>query len=202
MANRKSKKDFINKERNKHESITEIENTISGINNKYLKSILESFFSDNEFTKKFYECPAARSHHHNYIGGLLEHTVDVLRVCKTVYNNFKDIDRDFLYTGAILHDIGKVESYDYDLVKIEYSKKGNLLDHIIISYDMVKEKINDLEIPDNISIKLLHIILSHHGQVSNGWGSPVDPKIPEAVALHYADNLDAKVKIILQNRDI
>jgi 3'-5' exoribonuclease len=168
--------------------------------NPYLKDLLQAFFCDPGFTQEFSTAPSAKIYHHNYQGGLLEHTVEVLEICKTACQIFPQLDKDLLYTGAILHDVGKLKAYDYDLLSIDISNEGKMLDHLFISADMVKEKINsmDMDMPDNLQMQLLHLILSHHGEVRNGWGSPVDPKIPEAVALHHADNLDAKVKGLLQ----
>ncbi len=94
--------------------------------------------------------------------------------------------------------MGKIKAYDYDSVKIEMSKDSILLDHLYLSAEMVKEKMSSLNFPDELSHKVLHLILSHHGDVKLGWGSSVDPKLPEAVALHYADHLDAKVKKMFQ----
>jgi 3'-5' exoribonuclease len=126
--------------------------------------------------------------------------VGVLLICKKTCEIFPQLDADLLYAGAILHDIGKLKTYDYDILSIDISNQGQLLDHLFISCDMVKERIRDdvIEMPDDLETNLLHILLSHHGDVQNGWGSPVSPKTPEAVALHHADNLDAKVQGMIQ----
>ncbi|GAB4317542.1 MAG: HD domain-containing protein [Methanobacteriaceae archaeon] len=179
----------------------EIEETIDQINDKNLKNLLQNFFKDSDFTSKFYNSPSAKFHHHNYIAGLLEHTVGVLKLCKQICEYYPELDADLLYTGAILHDVGKLEAYSYNRYAtcITLSEEGELLDHIFISCDMVNQRLKILEMPLKLKNKLLHLILSHHGEVKNGWGSPVSPQIPEAVALHHADNLDAKVKGMLQN---
>lgn len=179
--------------------LKEIHITIQEMENNYLKSLLESFFNDDLFIDEFCNAPSAKIYHHNYLGGLLEHSVEVLIICRTVCELFPQLNSDLLYTAAILHDVGKIRNYDYDLTFIDISNEGKLLDHLFISCDMVKEKMKLLGTPENIQLQLLHLILSHHGEVKNGWGSPVNPKTPEAVALHYADNLDAKVKGIIQN---
>ena len=188
-------------EKDQKELIEEIIRTIKCIKNIHLKNLLRAFFCDSDFAQEFSTAPSAKIYHHNYVGGLLEHTVEVLQLCKTACQIFPEMDQDLLYTGAILHDVGKLKAYDYDLISIDISSEGKLLDHLFISADMVKEKINSLdeEMPENLQTQLLHLVLSHHGEVRNGWGSPVDPKTPEAVALHYADNLDAKVKGLIQN---
>jgi 3'-5' exoribonuclease len=193
--------DFIRtSDKDQKELFEEIISTIKGIENIHLKNLLRAFFCDPEFTQEFSTAPSAKIYHHNYVGGLLEHTVEVLQLCKTVFQIFPELDQDLLYTGAILHDVGKLRAYDYDLISIDISNEGKMLDHLFISADMVKEKISSLdeEMPENLQTQLLHLVLSHHGEVRNGWGSPVDPKTPEAVALHYADNLDAKVKGLIQ----
>ena len=93
-----------------------------------------------------------------------------------------------------------MRAYDYDLLKIEMSTNGRLMGHLYMSCELVKEKMKDLDFPDELSSKLLHLILSHHGDISMGWGSTISPKLPEAVALHYADNLDARVKEMFQKK--
>lgn len=191
--------DFIRTSSNDQDQLrNEIRSTIKKISNPELKNLLKTFFCDDQFTERFFQCPAAKIHHHNYLGGLLDHTVEVLRLCKTILDLFPDLDSDLLCTGALLHDIGKIRAYDYDQVKIEMSPQGLSLGHMYLSAEMVKEKINDLDISDELSDSLLHLILSHHGKVAMGWGSVIDPKTPEAVALHYADNLDARVKEMFQ----
>ncbi|MFA0832569.1 MAG: 3'-5' exoribonuclease YhaM family protein [Methanobacterium formicicum] len=193
--------DFIRtSDKDQKELMEKIISTIKGIENVHLKNLLRAFFCDLDFAQEFSTAPSAKIYHHNYVGGLLEHTVEVLQLCKTVCQIFPEVDPDLLYTGAILHDVGKLKAYDYDMISIDISNEGKMLDHLFISADMVKEKISSLdeEMPENLQTQLLHMVLSHHGEVRNGWGSPVDPKTPEAVALHYADNLDAKVKGLIQ----
>lgn len=191
--------DFIRTSNNdKHQMVKEIKSTIKNIETEELKNLLKSFFCDEKFSDRFYQAPAAKIHHHNYLGGLLDHTVEVLKICKTLQDMFPDLNRDLLYTGALLHDIGKIRAYDYDQVKIEMSPQGISLGHLYLSAEMVKEKIIELNISNELCDDLLHLILSHHGDVAFGWGSVVDPKTPEAMALHYADNLDARVKEMFQ----
>lgn len=192
-------KDFVRISDHDHDDLTnEIITTIKRVENPYLKNLLKSFFCDKEFTDEFYIAPAAKIHHHNYRGGLLDHTVEVLKLCRTLCELFPKLDQDLLYTGVLLHDVGKIKAYDYDSVKIEMSKDSILLDHLYLSAEMVKKKMSSLNFSDELSHKVLHLILSHHGDVKLGWGSSVDPKLPEAVALHYADHLDAKVKKMFQ----
>ncbi len=183
---------------NSNDQAEEIDCAINEVENVHLKSLLKDFFSDNDFTKEFYTAPAAIVHHHNYRGGLLDHSVEMLEICRTMCKIFPDLNKDLLYCGVLLHDIGKIKTYTYGTGPIGFSEEGDLLDHIYISCEMVKERMINLETPEELSNQILHMILSHHGEVSNGWGSSVDPKTPEALTLHYADNMDAKVKKALQ----
>jgi 3'-5' exoribonuclease len=178
--------------------VQEIRTVIKAMENPHQKNLLKSFFCDQEFTDQYYTAPAAMIHHLNYLGGLLDHNVEVLLICKSLCQLFPQLDRELLYTGALLHDVGKIKTYDYDTVKIEMSKESRLLGHLYLSAEMVNERMNSLNFPEKLSQQVLHLILSHHGKVSLGWGSTVNPKLPEAVALHHADNLDARVKEIIQ----
>jgi 3'-5' exoribonuclease len=177
-----------------------IADTIDQMKNQQLRNLLKLFFDDEKFKNEFCSAPAAVRMHHNYMGGLLEHTTQVLILCKTICQNYPELDEDLLFTGAILHDIGKMKIYRQNGFTIEYTEDGLLLEHIYISAQMVKEKANKILISEEYVKKVIHLILSHHGDVSNGWGSAVSPFLPEATALHYADNLDAKVKIALNKQ--
>lgn len=191
--------DFIKTpKRSKNELIKVIDKKINTIQDKDLKKLLESIFNDNNFRNKFIYAPSAKLHHHNYISGLLEHTVEVLEICEVVSSQFDKINGDMLTAGAILHDIGKIRSYDYDILKIEISEDEKLFGHIYSSAKMINRKAEKLNTPKEVLDPLIHIILSHHGEMRNGWGSPIDPKTPEALSLHYADNLNAKVQDLIQ----
>jgi 3'-5' exoribonuclease len=187
-------------ENNSNDQVEEIKRAINEVQNVDIKNLLKAFFCDDDFTKEFYIAPAAIVHHHNYMGGLLDHSVEILEICRTMCNIFPDLNKDLLYCGVLLHDIGKIKTYTYGTGPIGFSEEGDLLDHIYISCEMVKERMVNLETPEELSNQILHMILSHHGYVSNGWGSPIDPKTPEALTLHFADNMDAKVKETLQKR--
>jgi 3'-5' exoribonuclease len=183
---------------NVNDQIKEIRRAINDVQDVHIKSLLEAFFCDDDFTKEFYIAPAAIVHHHNYMGGLIDHSVEILEICRTMCKIFPDLNKDLLYCGVLLHDIGKIKTYTYGTGPIGFSEEGDLLDHTYISCEMVKERMINLETPEEISNQILHMILSHHGYMSSGWGSSVDPKTPEALALHFADNMDAKVKEALQ----
>lgn len=183
---------------NSDDQIAEINRAINEVQNIHIKNLLKAFFCDSDVTKEFYIAPAAIVHHHNYMGGLLDHSVEILDICRTMCKIFQDLNKDLLYCGVLLHDIGKIKTYTYGTGPIEFSEEGDLLDHIYLSCEMVKERMIKLETPEELSNQILHMILSHQGYVSDGWGSSVDPKTPEALTLHFADNMDAKVKEALQ----
>ncbi|MHC1611060.1 MAG: 3'-5' exoribonuclease YhaM family protein [Candidatus Methanospirareceae archaeon] len=160
--------------------------------NEYLKRVVFSFLNDPDFVNSFKKAPAAKIHHHNYIGGLIEHTHSVTALCETIARLYPELDRDLLLAGAILHDIGKISTYEYAF-RIDVTEEGGLVDHIVLGYRMVGEKIKEIEgFPEELGLRLLHIILSHHNYGEGG--SPVKPLFAEAEALCYADLLDSQLK--------
>ncbi|GAH22089.1 unnamed protein product, partial [marine sediment metagenome] len=164
---------------------------IESIKNIYLKKLLKTFFDDQEFVEKFKKAPAATKVHQPYLGGLLEHTVNVVNICETVGSIYKEMNRDFLIAMAILHDIGKIREYAYDKV-LEHTDEGKLLGHITIGIEMIGQKIKSLDnFPKDLELMVKHTLLSHHGHFE--FGSPRLPSILAAIALHYADEMDAKV---------
>jgi len=193
LANKFNEEDFIIQIENQDSHINYLINTIHEIEDKELKLILTSFFQDKDFFEKFIVAPAAKKYHHNYKGVLLVHTNEVVEICKTISTIYEDINKDLLISGAILHDIGKIETYDYKTERIEINDKGIFLDHIFIGTCILKEKMNLLNISEKTKINLMHLLLSHHGDVDLGWGSSVNPRIPEAIALHHADDMSAKI---------
>lgn len=193
-------KDFIRTVKNYSAHITYLFKTISEIKNPYLKEILDSFFKNSELKNKFLSAPAAKIHHHNYKGGLLVHTNEVVEICKTIAKLYNDIDGDLLITGAILHDIGKIETYSYETNDIDIKYEGRMLDHLFIGANMLETNMKKINAPKTLKIKLIHLILSHHGKTELGWGSTVDPKIPEAIALHQADDMSAKITSSLEKQ--
>lgn len=162
---------------------------IEAIENPYLKELLLNIFEDKEFFTSFAECPAAKTWHHNYLGGLLEHTVSVTDICALIAKKY-NVDHDLLITGAILHDIGKVKEYRTKPV-IDFTVEGRLIGHIALGEQMVLShiaKINNF--PAKLQMKLRHLILAHHGEYEKA--SVRLPQTIEATALHHADNLDAQ----------
>ena len=164
---------------------------ITKIKDSHLKALSNRFVSDRSFTELFKRAPAAKNFHHNYIGGLLEHTLAVCEMSLRVTEQYQNLDRDLMITGAFLHDIGKVREFRYD-TWIEYSDEGRLFGHLVQGIEMVDEKLAGIKnFPDEKALRLKHIILSHHGEYE--FGSPKRPKFLEAFALHLIDDLDAKM---------
>lgn len=166
------------------------------VENTYLRRLLDSFFEDQEFMSLLRLAPAAKIVHHAYLGGLAVHTLSVLKVLDSLVSVYEFLDTDLLITAGMLHDIGKIYEYNYKK-KIEISDRGRLLGHIVIGSEMISERIKQLaDFPEDLAMRISHMILSHHGEVE--WGSPKLPSFPEALALHYADNLDSKMEMMKQ----
>lgn len=166
---------------------------ISSISNIYLKKLLEQFFiEDEEFAKIFKRNSAAKSVHHSFIGGLLEHTLSVTKLCNEYTKLYPLINRDLLLSAAMFHDIGKTHEIS-GFPNNDYTDEGQLLGHIVIGYQMVSEGISKIDgFPEKLGNELKHCILAHHGELE--FGSPKKPAIIEAVALNFADNTDAKLE--------
>ena len=159
------------------------------IKNPSLKELLDSFFDDEEFTEKWITAPAGKLWHHNRLGGLIEHTLSLVRICRFLSKMYPQLDGDLLLTGAILHDIGKVEEYKYEAY-IDYSNRGRLVGHIVLGAQWIKERADKIdEFPSDILDRLTHLVLSHQDE----FGSPVKPAMREAFVLHYADQIDSKL---------
>ncbi len=173
----------------------ELVSVIEGIVDADTRRLLTSFVEDAEFFSRYAQAPAAKTHHHNYVGGLLEHVLDLVLLANGVVAVHPELDRGLLVAGCILHDIGKVVEYKIGAT-IGFTREGELLGHISIGYKMVADRMERLDTPEILRQKILHMILSHHGKQE--WGSPVVPKFPEALALHHIDNISAKIKGILQ----
>jgi 3'-5' exoribonuclease len=164
---------------------------IQEIRDDYLKKLLKLIFEDEELVRLFTLSPAAKSLHHVYLGGLLEHSLSVARLVRMASDNYENVNRDLLVTGALLHDIGKVHELSYRHV-FDYTDSGRLIGHISIGVEMVEEKIRSIEgFPSDLELLLKHMLLSHHGEYM--YGSPRRPKTLEAFILSHVDDLDAKV---------
>lgn len=155
-----------------------------------LKLLIKNIFSEERFVK-YTSVPAGKTWHHSYISGLLEHTLEIIKICDLMCDIHPEINRDLLISGAILHDFGKIEELSYNPI-FEYTDKGKLLGHIVIAAIIVNDEINKItNFPENLKNNLLHLILSHQGKLE--YASPVVPKTLEAITLYQADELSAKV---------
>ncbi len=172
----------------------QLQKLLANISDGWLKSLCEQFLADTDLMARFKLCPAARAMHHAYIGGLLEHTVSVVTLIYRICNHYPDLDRDLLIMGAFLHDIGKIEEYVYE-THIDFSDAGRLVGHMVLGTRMVEEKIAAVQgFPVETGLLLKHLILSHHGEAQ--FGAVKLPASKEAFALHFADDLDAKINAI------
>jgi len=165
---------------------------VAGIENPHLKSLIQSFMSDPEIAAAYRNAPAAKTLHHAYIGGLLDHVVSLFRSCDLMCKNYPQINRDLLFTGAFFHDIGKIHELTYNR-SFTYTTKGQLLGHMIIELEMLQAKLVHLPgFPEELKTMVEHLIISHHGEYE--FGSPKLPMFPEALMLHYLDDLDSKME--------
>jgi 3'-5' exoribonuclease len=158
----------------------------------HLKALLELFMADPEIAARYRNAPAAKTLHHAYIGGLLDHVLSLFRSCDLICRNYPQINRDLLLSGAFLHDIGKIHELTYNR-SFSYTTRGQLLGHMIIELEMLQSKTSQIPgFPPNLRVLLEHMIISHHGQYE--FGSPKLPMFPEALVLHYLDDLDSKME--------
>jgi 3'-5' exoribonuclease len=170
---------------------------VASFKNPHLKALLECFMADPEIAAGYRNAPAAKSLHHAFIGGLLDHVVSLFRSCDLISRNYEQIDRDLLLTGAFLHDIGKLYELSYSRA-FGYTTKGQLLGHMIIELEMLHQKIAEANtrtatpFPGELKTMVEHLIISHHGHYE--FGSPKLPMFPEALMLHYLDDLDSKME--------
>ncbi len=177
--------------RDSDEMVKELKATAASLSNGYLKQLMNAFLNDDAFVAIFKRTPAAKTLHHNYIGGLLEHVVELIALSRDIAKHFPSLDKDLLTVGAFLHDIGKVRELAVRK-SIEYTTEGRLIGHISLGYEMIVEKVNAISgFPAELAMLLKHIMLSHHGEYE--FGSPKRPKIQEAIVLNYLDDLAAKI---------
>jgi len=161
------------------------------IKEPYLTRLALSFLEDEEFVEKLKRTPAAVSYHHPFLGGLLEHTSNVVKLADFVSREYPCLNRDLMLAGAILHDIGKVEELTIDR-SLRYTDRGELVGHVVLGALMVEERASRIDgFPAELLNVIEHVVVSHHGE--REFGSPKVPLFPEAIALHLLDNLDAKI---------
>ena len=164
------------------------------IKNPHLLALAESFFADNELMHLLKRAPGAKTIHHPFLSGLLEHTLSLLKLILKVVENYNGVDVDLLLMGGFLHDIGKVYEFSYERA-VEYTDAGQLLGHLVMEVEMVDQKIASIpEFPPELAMLVKHMLVSHHGAYE--FGSPKLPQTLEAVMLHSLDDLDGKIQAI------
>ena len=183
--------------KNMDEMYGELTQLIGTVKEPHLKQLLEQFFvQDGNFQKNFRQHSAAKSVHHGFIGGLLEHTLGVTKMCDFFANTYPLINRDLLLTAAMFHDMGKLIELS-GFPENDYTDAGQLLGHIYIGAHMVENACDGIEgFPPQLKRELIHCILAHHGELE--YGSPKKPALVEAFALNFADNVDAKFETLLE----
>ena len=183
--------------KNIDEMMMELTKFIAGVNNPYYKQVLTKLFIDNtEFAEAFKKHSAAKSVHHGFIGGLLEHTLSVAKMCDFFAKQYPILNRDLLMTSAICHDIGKVYELS-DFPMNDYTDAGQLLGHIVMGSEMLGKIMDSIpDFPTKLKNELKHCILAHHGELE--YGSPKKPALIEAMALNLADNADAKIETMTE----
>ena len=165
---------------------------VGSFQNPHLQALVRSFMADPEIASAYRNAPAAKTLHHAYIGGLLDHVVSLFRSCDLICRNYPQVNRDLLLTGAFLHDIGKIHELAYNR-SFSYTTRGQLLGHMVIELEMLQAKLAlNPAFPDELKTLLEHLIISHHGEYE--FGSPKLPMFPEALLLHYMDDLDSKME--------
>jgi len=175
----------------------EFNKIIQSIRNKYLEELLARMFSEKDTRHLFEQIPAGKLWHHNRLAGLFEHTISMVQICDFLSSHYPTINRDIIITATILHDIGKIKSYVIDRGFIEYTDEGRLVGHVALGASSVERIIADIpEFPGELRKQILHLILSHHGELAHG--APVVPMTLEAIVLYMVDQLDSKVDAFLR----
>ena len=181
------------------ELLRDVMAAVSSIGNEHLRALLDRIFADEEFKARFLRAPAARVWHHSYIGGLAHHVRDMAAIAMRTAEVYPEIDRDLLLCGVLVHDLGKVQELEVTN-RIDYSDSGRLIGHIVLGVEFLDARMREIEgFPAELSLKLKHMVLSHHGSLEHG--SPIVPMTIEAMLLHYIDNLDAQARGALQVLD-
>ena len=174
------------------EMFAELQAHVNAIGNPHLRALLRAFLDDPEIARRYKIAPAAKSIHHAWLSGLMEHVLSLCALAKVTAKHYADIDEDLLLTGVILHDIGKIYELSYDR-SFAYTTEGQLLGHIVMAMRMVDEKVRLVPgFPPKLLLLVQHLIASHHGTLE--FGSPKVPSFPEALLLHHLDNLDSKME--------
>jgi 3'-5' exoribonuclease len=187
--------DFLPKSVNDPEAmLAELQGILRSMKNPHLLALAEACFADEELVRLLKQAPGAKTIHHPYLSGLLEHTLSLLKLILKVVENYRGVDIDLLLIGGFLHDIGKVYEFTFDRA-LDYTDAGQLLGHLVMEVEMVSKKIDTIpEFPVELALLVKHILVSHHGAYE--FGSPKLPQTLEAVILHSLDDLDGKIQAI------
>jgi 3'-5' exoribonuclease len=178
--------------RDSGEMWTALRGIVDGMANPHLKGLVEALLNDEEIAGRYRRAPAAKHIHHAYLGGLLEHVLSLCALARMTAQHYPNVDYDLLLTGVVLHDIGKIYELNYER-GFSYSNEGQLLGHMAIALRMMADKLRGLpDFPPLLRSLVEHMILSHHGQLE--FGSPKLPQFPEALLLHYIDDMDSKME--------
>jgi 3'-5' exoribonuclease len=170
----------------------ELRGIVAAMDNPHLRGLLEALLNDEEIAERFRRAPAAKQIHHAFLGGLLEHVLSLCGLARMTAQHYGNVDYDLLLAGVVLHDIGKIYELNYER-GFSYSSDGQLLGHMAIALRMVADKLRGLpDFPSTLRSLVEHMILSHHGQLE--FGSPKLPQFPEALLLHYIDDMDSKME--------
>lgn len=177
--------------------VNEFKSVAASVHDPALRRVLGAVFGDQIFFARFTECPGAQMHHHAFLGGLIQHSTTVAKMCRSLAGEYPTVNADLLVTAALLHDIGKVDELSWSS-SIEYTDEGRLLGHVVLGERRLHAAVAKLRKPVNASLmtRLSHAMLSHHGELE--WGAPKRPSTLEALLLHHADNLDAKASGFVQ----
>ncbi|MGA2082030.1 MAG: HD domain-containing protein [Holophaga sp.] len=179
------------------EMLAELDALVAGIRDPWIRRLLEGvFIEDAQLREAFAKAPAAKSMHHVYLGGLLEHTLSVAAMAGKACEHYRELNRDLVLAGVLLHDLGKTAELTYQR-SFGYSDAGNLIGHIILEAEWINRAAARIpEFPETLRLLVLHMVLSHHGKLE--FGSPVVPKTPEALLVHYLDDLDGKLEAMFR----
>jgi 3'-5' exoribonuclease len=187
--------DFLPKSANDPETmLSELQTILRGIKNRHLLALAEACFADESLMNLLKQAPGAKTIHHPYLSGLLEHTLSLLKLILKVVDNYRGVDVDLLLIGGFLHDIGKIYEFSFDR-SFDYTDAGQLLGHLVMEVELVTKKIDTIpEFPAELALLVKHMLVSHHGAYE--FGSPKLPQTLEAVILHSLDDLDGKIQAI------
>ena len=181
--------------KNIEEMMAAINSMAADVKDPFCRKLLLKFFQDDSFVADFQKAPAAKSMHHAYLGGLLEHTLAVTQLAEMLAGFYRLLDRDLLITGALLHDIGKTRELSYDTFPFDYTDQGRLVGHLVLGVEMIRELISTIQnFPEDLATRLQHLVLSHHGRYE--FGSPCLPMLSEAFVLNFLDDMDAKLNFL------